>query len=117
MTPSDDQPHNSTYNFNHTYMYCIFDMHCMIVYVLYTVYNIFCSWSLAYVIILPSLLYLEIIMSVPIARPVSTTKVRLTLLQNSIEETKAIVEETFSHRTEENEKQIKTLPWGEEVSN
>jgi len=73
MTPSDGQPHNSTYNFNHTYMYCIFDMHCMIVYVLYTVYNIFCSWSLAYVIILPSRLYLQILMSVPIARPISRT--------------------------------------------
>lgn len=31
-------------------------------------------------------------MSVPIARPISRTKVILTLLQNSIEETKAIVE-------------------------
>ena len=31
-------------------------------------------------------------MSVPIASPISRTKVRLTLLQNSNEETKAIVE-------------------------
>ena len=31
-------------------------------------------------------------MSVPIVRPISTTKVRLTLLENSTEETKAIVE-------------------------